>query len=277
MCFLNLKSGETVLASIGIVTKQNDKPLVPILSHDNTTVRFAASQNGEIYFEITNCTEFDLKIDILNTNMDKINKINLLKPYKTIRIERNEILGCAMVLAEYITDRGEHLYFDDEKSRCFGLLKVGFDRTFGVTTSWEVSNYRPSFPPPQTFGVTSSGNVPSRKQWNSQQFIPQHNGEDLEISATGCVFDSRGSSSSSNINSSTSRRTGIRTENDGGIEIANTSRALLKPGCTLEQVKFKETKTTEKFYASIKFDFGLIKRDHTKGTEQAFRTYFSTQ
>jgi hypothetical protein len=50
-----------------------------------------------------------------------------------------------------------------------------------------------------------------------------------------------------------------RTGTDGGVEILNTSRALLTPGCALEQVKFKETTTTEKFYASIKYDFGYLK------------------
>jgi hypothetical protein len=47
-----------------------------------------------------------------------------------------------------------------------------------------------------------------------------------------------------------------RTETDGGI-IFNTSRALLRPGRTLEQVKSKETTTSEKFYASINYDFGI--------------------
>jgi hypothetical protein len=46
-----------------------------------------------------------------------------------------------------------------------------------------------------------------------------------------------------------------RTEKDG---IGNTSRALLRVGRALEQVRFKETVTSEKFYASIKFDFGLL-------------------
>jgi len=46
-----------------------------------------------------------------------------------------------------------------------------------------------------------------------------------------------------------------RTETDG---IGNTSRALRRVGRALEQVGLKETITSEKFYASIKFDLGLI-------------------
>jgi hypothetical protein len=45
-----------------------------------------------------NHSELDLTIDILNTNKDKINKIELLPPFEMIKVERNEILGCAMVL-----------------------------------------------------------------------------------------------------------------------------------------------------------------------------------
>jgi hypothetical protein len=73
---LNLKSGTIALASIRTVNKHNNKPLIHIL-HEKV-VRFAGSQNGEIYFEIANHSEFDLTIDILNTNKDKINKIDLL-------------------------------------------------------------------------------------------------------------------------------------------------------------------------------------------------------
>jgi hypothetical protein len=54
-----------------------------------------------------------------------------------------------------------------------------------------------------------------------------------------------------------------RTETDGGLvfdEIGNTSRAVLRAGRTLEQVRFKET-TPEKFYASIKYDFGITYSD----------------
>jgi hypothetical protein len=46
-----------------------------------------------------------------------------------------------------------------------------------------------------------------------------------------------------------------RRETDGGGVVSdgteNTSRALLRPGRILEQVKFKETIKTEKFYAYI--------------------------
>jgi hypothetical protein len=155
-----------------------------------------------------NNTEFDLTIDILNTNKDKINKIDLLKPFQKIIIERNEVLGCAMVLEEYITDRGKPLMFSDEKSRCFGEIKIGFDRVFGATSSWEI-NY--CWVP-----ITNTSFVCNRK----------------------------------------------RTETDGGglvcDGISNTSRALLRPGRFLEQVRFKETTTSEKFSASIKYDFGWM-------------------
>ena len=72
---LDLKNGEQVLASIRVVYKNTNKPLVPLL-HENT-VRFVGNQNGGIYFEVMNNTEFDLTIDILCTNKDKINKIDL--------------------------------------------------------------------------------------------------------------------------------------------------------------------------------------------------------
>ena len=72
---LNLKSGSKVLASVRIINRHTSRPLVPIL-HENT-VRFVGSENGEIYFEIMNQTEFDMTIDVLNTNNDKINKIDL--------------------------------------------------------------------------------------------------------------------------------------------------------------------------------------------------------
>jgi hypothetical protein len=77
---LNLKSGLRVLASIRIVNRRTDRSLIPIL-HENT-VRFVGSENGEIYFEIMNQTEFDLTIDILITNNHKINKIDMLRPFQ---------------------------------------------------------------------------------------------------------------------------------------------------------------------------------------------------
>jgi len=72
------------------------RPLAPVL-HDNT-VRFVGSENGEIHFEFMKQTEFDLTLDVLNTNNDKINKIDLLIPFEKIIIERNNVLGCSMVL-----------------------------------------------------------------------------------------------------------------------------------------------------------------------------------
>jgi hypothetical protein len=69
---INLKSGAKTLASIRIMNKCANRFLTPIL-HENT-VRFVGDQNGEIYFEIMNHTEYDLTIGIFNINNDKINK-----------------------------------------------------------------------------------------------------------------------------------------------------------------------------------------------------------
>ena len=121
------------------MNKHTNKPLTPILREN--TVQFSGDQNGGIHFEIANHTEFDLTTDILNTNKDKISKIDLLRPFQTIIIERNEILGCAMVLEEYITDKGLPLMFTDERSRCFGEIKIRFDSVFGATYSWEIGYY----------------------------------------------------------------------------------------------------------------------------------------
>ena len=207
---LNLKSGTILLTSIITVNKQTstNKPLIPIL-HENA-LRFTGYQNGEIYFEITNHSEFDLTIDILNTNQDKINKTDLLRTFETIKIKRNEILGCTMVLEGYVTDKGEHLMFRDEKRRCFGVIKIVFDRVFRATSLWEI-----------------------------------------------CAWECR-----------------RRRETDGGFSAAPrgkvivcdgiifyTSRASLRVGRTLEQVRFKETVTSETFYVSIKYDFGIIYPD----------------
>ena len=197
---LNLKSGSKVLASIRIVNRCTNRSLKSIL-HENT-VRFVGSE-GEINFEVMNQTEFDLTIDILNTNNDKINKINLIRPFEKIIIERNEVLGCSMVLEEYITDKGQPLMFRDEKSRCLGEIRIGFDRAFGASSTWEVDY--------------------------------------CEVQTV--VIDGR-----------------KRTETDGGSGIANTSRALLRAGRALEQVRFKGAISTEKFYAYIKYDFGLKAR-----------------
>jgi len=200
---LNLKNGSEVLASIRIMNRRTTRPLTPVL-HENT-VRFVGSENGEIYFEVMNQTAFDLTIDILNTNKDKINKIDLLRPYEKIIIERNEVLGCSMVLEEYITDKGYPLMFLDEISRCLGEIKIGFDRVFGASFSWEID---------YCWAPTGIQTV---------------------------VIDG-------------GRR---RTETDG-CAIGYTSRALLKPGRALDQVKFRETSTREKFYAYIRYDFGMI-------------------
>jgi hypothetical protein len=133
---LNLKCGSKVLASVRIINRRTGKPLVPIL-HE-TTVRFAGSENGEIYFEIMNQTEFDLTIVVLNINNDKIKKIDLLRPFEKIIIERNDVLGCSMILEYYVTDKGQPLMFNDERARCLGEIKIGFDRAFGAYSTWEV-------------------------------------------------------------------------------------------------------------------------------------------
>ena len=125
---LNLKSRAKTLASIRIMNKYTNRFLTNIL-HESS-VRFVGDQNGERYSEIVNHTEFDLTIDILNINNDKINKIDLLRPFERIITERNEVLCCAMILEEYITDKGIPL--KNEKSRCLGEIKVGFDRAFGA-------------------------------------------------------------------------------------------------------------------------------------------------
>jgi hypothetical protein len=85
-------------------------------------------------------TELDLTIDILNNNTHKINKIDLLRPFQSLIIESYEVVGCAMILEEYITDKGKPLMLSDKRSRCFGKIKIGFDCVFGVTSSWEVDH-----------------------------------------------------------------------------------------------------------------------------------------
>jgi len=47
-----------------------------------------------------------------------------------------------------------------------------------------------------------------------------------------------------------------RTEIDG-VGIADTSCSLLRAGRAIEQVRFKETTTSENFHAYIKYDFGM--------------------
>jgi hypothetical protein len=204
---LNLKSGSKLLASIRVVHKHSNKPLVPIL-HENT-VGFTGDQNGEMHFELINYTEFDLTIDILNTNRDKINKIDLLRPYQSIIIERNEVLGSAMIMEEYITDKGKPIMFRDERSRCLGEIIIGFDRVYSATSSWDIDYC----------------------------WVPITNGGFARTETDGVkrCYDAP----------------------DGGSSIYDSSRALLRTGRALEQVKFRETTTTEKFHAYIKFDFGM--------------------
>jgi len=89
-----------------------------------------------------------------------------------------------------------------------GEIKIGFDRVFGATSSWEI-NYCWVL-------ITDSSFVCNRK----------------------------------------------RTQTDGGgvvcDGISNTSCALLRTERFLKQVRFKETATSEKFHASIKYDIGWM-------------------
>jgi hypothetical protein len=97
--------------------------------------------------------------------------------------------------------------FREERSRCFGVIKIGFDRVFEATSLWEIDDWE--YP---IFKIKSCR----------------------------------------------------RTETDVGLVcdgISNTSRALLRAGRTFEQVRFKETTTSEKFYAYIKYDFGITHSD----------------
>ena len=48
------------------------------------------------------------------------------------------MLGCSMILEEYVTDKGQLLMFNDEISRCLGEIKIGFDRAFGASSTWEL-------------------------------------------------------------------------------------------------------------------------------------------
>ena len=137
---VNLKSGAKTLESVRITNKCTNKFLTLIL-HENT-VRYVGDQNGEKYFEIMNHTEYDLTIGIFNINNDIIKKIDLLRPFERMTIENNEVLGCAMVLEKYITYKGKSLMFIEEKSRCLGEIKLGFDRVFGATSSWETDDCR---------------------------------------------------------------------------------------------------------------------------------------
>jgi len=63
------------------------------------------------------------------------------------------VLGYSMVLEEYITDKGQPLNFKDEKSRCLGEIKIGFDRGFRASSTWEVG-YSWDFGNFQTVGRT---------------------------------------------------------------------------------------------------------------------------
>ena len=97
------------------------------------------------------------------------------------------------------------------KSRCLGEIKIGFDRVFGASFSWDID---------YCWAPTGIQTV---------------------------VIDG-------------GRR---RTETDGcsrgrDVDIDYPSRALLKPGRAFKQVKFRETSTSEKFYAHIRYDFGIL-------------------
>jgi len=47
-----------------------------------------------------------------------------------------------MDLEECVTDRGTPLISRYESSQCFGDIKIGFDRVFGATSSWEIGSCR---------------------------------------------------------------------------------------------------------------------------------------
>lgn len=88
--------------------------------------------------------------------------------------------------------------FQNEKKRCLGTIKVGFDRSYGKSYEW-------------TIGTTLS-----------------------PIRRTVCD--------------------GIYV--DG---ISSTSRALLKAGRSMDEVKSIKASTSGKFYATIQYDFGIAK------------------
>jgi len=199
---LKLTSGDEVMASIKVLTVEGAYALEPMMDDRKASVRFVGQRKcigDEVGFEVCNYTSFDITIDILNTNGDSINKINLLRRGETIRIRRNEVLGCAMVLDEYLNN-GKPLASEDEKKRCYGTIKVGFDRSYGSSHDWSIDNMG-------------------------------HDEVDM--------FSSHG------------RR--VVCDGAGGI-----NRALLKAGRSLEQVKYLTATTTDKFYATIAYDFGVV-------------------
>jgi hypothetical protein len=57
-----------------------------------------------------------------------------------------------MYLDEYITDKVGRFLFNDEKSRCFELIVVGFNREFWYTFSWEISDWK--YPMMNSYGGT---------------------------------------------------------------------------------------------------------------------------
>ena len=133
---LIFKSGTKILSSIRTINKYTNKPPTTFLYED--TFRFVGDQNEVAYFDIANHAQFDLTLHLLSTNKDEINKFDQLRQFQTIVIERNKILGCAMILEEYITDRGSIPMFTDERSRYFGEIKIRFDRVFGVTSTLKI-------------------------------------------------------------------------------------------------------------------------------------------
>ena len=89
-----------------------------------------------------NHTECDLTIAIFNTSNDKINKLDVLRPFERRIIERSEVLGCAIILEDYITDKGKPLMFTYEKSQCLGEIEIGVVRVFGANSSWKIDDFR---------------------------------------------------------------------------------------------------------------------------------------
>ena len=48
------------------------------------------------------------------------------------------MLGCTKILEKCVTDKGQPLMFNNERSQCLGEIKIGFDRAFRASCTWEV-------------------------------------------------------------------------------------------------------------------------------------------
>jgi hypothetical protein len=140
-----------------------------------------------------------------------------------------------MVLTEYLNE-GECLMFEDEKKRCLSSIKIGFDRIFGINHNWEVDENLDECL--SDFAKTETDGIYSREYYLID------------------TYDNNNDYFGDSI-ASTSRAQNNRNYFDDSI--ASTSRALLQPGRYLEEIKSETKNTTEKFYASINYDFGIQK------------------